>query len=127
MTIYEKFLEDNGFEEVMYHGTSSLLFKKDGSDAWVNPLFGKGSKALPSELLFEKAYNAGIDSAIERITSSPYNTKSPEPKILFNLTMSELEELIKNQPDGDIKERLKIAKTTWDEFLNSKKAEEEGS
>lgn len=127
MTVYEKFLEDNGLEEAMYHGNTVLLFKKDGSDAWTNPVTGKGFKALPNELLFEKAYNAGIDMALERITSSPYNIKSPEPKILFNLTMNELVELIKNQPDDDLKERLKTAKTTWDDFLNSRKAEEKGS
>ena len=45
MTIYEKFLKDNGF------------------------------KALSNEMLFEKAYNAGIDAAINRITMAPYNTK----------------------------------------------------
>lgn len=125
--MYEKFLEDNGLEEVMYHGNTALLFKKDGSDAWTNPVTGKGFKALPNELLFEKAYNAGIDMALERITSSPYNIKSPEPKILFNLTMNELVELIKNQPDSDLQERFKTAKITWDDFLNSRKAEEEGS
>lgn len=125
MTVYEKFLEDNGLEEAMYHGNTALLLKKDGSDAWTNPVTGKGFKALPNELLFEKAYNAGIDMALERITSSPYNIKSSEPKILFNLTMNELVELIKNQPDDDLKERLKTAKTTWDDFLNSRKAEED--
>ena len=30
MTVYEKFLEDNGLKEEMYHGNTSLLFKKDG-------------------------------------------------------------------------------------------------
>lgn len=127
MTVYEKFLEDNGLEEAMYHGNTALLLKKDGSDAWTNPVTGKGFKALPNELLFEKAYNAGIDMALERITSSPYNIKSSEPKILFNLTMNELVELIKNQPDDNLKERLKTAKTTWDDFLNSRKAEEKGN
>lgn len=126
MTVYEKFLEDNGFEEVMYHGNTALIFKKDGSDAWTNPVTGKGFKALPNELLFDKAYNAGIDMALERITSSPYNIKSPEPKILFNLTMNELVELIKNQPSDGLKERLKTAKTAWDDLLNSRKAEEKG-
>lgn len=127
MTVYEKFLEDNDFEEVMYHGNTSLIFKKDGSDAWTNPVTGKGFKALPNELLFEKAYNAGIDMALERITSSPYNIKSSEPKILFNLTMNELVELIKNQPGDGLKERLKTAKTAWDDLLNSRKAEEKGN
>ena len=80
MTVYEKFLEDNGLEEAMYHGNTALLFKKDGSDAWTNPVTGKGFKALPNELLFEKAYNAGIDMALERITSSPYNIKKLRTK-----------------------------------------------
>ena len=127
MTVYEKFLEDNGLEEAMYYGNTALLFKKYGSDAWTNPVTGKGFKALPNELLFDKAYNAGIDMALERITSSPYNIKSSEPKILFNLTMNELAELIKNQPGNALKERLKTAKTAWDDLLNSRKAEEKGS
>ena len=127
MTVYEKFLEDNGLEEAMYHGNTARLFKKDGSDAWTNPVTGKGFKALPNELLFDKAYNAGIDMALERITSSPYNIKSSEPKILFNLTMNELAELIKNQPGDALKERLKTAKTAWDDLLNTRKAEEKGS
>ena len=54
MTIYEKFLEDNGF------------------------------KALSNEMLFDKAYNAGIDAAINRITMAPYNTKDADSKILFH-------------------------------------------
>ena len=95
MTIYEKFLEDNGF------------------------------KALSNEMLFDKAYNAGIDAVINRITMAPYNTKDAESKILFSLTMNELTELIKNQPDGELKERLKTAQTVWEDFSNSRKAEEE--
>ena len=97
MTIYEKFLEDNGF------------------------------KALSNEMLFDKAYNAGIDAAINRITTAPYNTKSTDSKILFSLTMNELTELIKNQPDSELKERLKIAQTVWEDFSNSRKAEEEAT
>ena len=127
MTIYEKFLENNNLEEVIHYGNAALLFKKDGSDAWTDSVTGKGFKALSNELLFEKAYNAGIDMALERITNSPYNIKSSEPKILFNLTMNELVELIKNQPSDGLKERLKTAKTAWDDLLNSRKAEEKGS
>lgn len=97
MTIYEKFLEDNGF------------------------------KAFSNEILFDKAYNAGIDAAINRITTAPYNTKDANLKILFSLTMNELVELIKNQPDGELKERLKIAQTVWEDFSNSRKAEEEAT
>lgn len=126
MTVYEQFLEANGLEESIYHGNTILIAKKDGSDAWTDPVTGKGFKALSNELLFEKAYNAGIDMALERIASSPYNTQSPEPKILFNLTMNELVELIKNQPDGAIKERLKTAQNVWEDFINSRKAEENG-
>ena len=125
MTVYEKFLEDNGLKEEMYHGNASLLFKKDGSNAWIDPVTGNGFKALSNEMLFDKAYNAGIDATINRITMASYNTKSTEQKILFNLTMNELEELIKNQPDGELKERLKTAQTTWEDFSNSRKAEEE--
>ena len=95
MTVYEKFLEDNGF------------------------------KALSNEMLFDKAYNAGIDAAINRITMAPYNTKNTDSKILFSLTMNELTELIKNQPDGELKDRLKTAQTVWEDFSNSRKAEEE--
>ena len=127
MTIYEKFLEDNGLKEEMYHGNTSLLFKKDGSNAWMDPLTGNGFKALSNEMLFEKAYNAGIDAAINRITMAPYNTKSADSKILFSLTMNELSELIKNQPDGELKERLKTAQTVWEDFSNSRKAEEEAT
>ena len=97
MTIYEKFLEDNGF------------------------------KALSNEMLFDKAYNAGIDAAINRITMAPYNTKNADSKILFSLTMNELTELIKNQPDSELKERLKTARTVWEDFSNSRKAEEEAT
>ena len=97
MTIYEKFLEDNGF------------------------------KAFSNEMLFDKAYNAGIDAAINRITMAPYNTKNADSKILFSLTMNELIELIKNQPDSELKERLKIAQTVWEDFSNSRKAEEEAT
>lgn len=125
MTLYEKLLENNGLEEVMYHGNASLLFKKDGSDAWTDPVTGKGFKALSNDLFFEKSYNMGVDSAISQITAAPYNIKSTEPKILFNLTMSELVELLKNQPNGELKERLKTAQTVWEDFLNSRKAEEE--
>lgn len=127
MTIYEKFLEDNGLKEEMYHGNASLLFKKDGSNAWMDPLTGNGFKALSNEMLFDKAYNAGIDAAINRITMAPYNTKSADSKILFSLTMNELSELIKNQPDGELKERLKTAQTVWEDFSNSRKAEEEAT
>ena len=97
MTIYEKFLEDNSF------------------------------KALSNKQFFDKAYNAGIDAAINRITMAPYNTKSADSKILFSLTMNELIELIKNQPDGELKERLKTAQTVWEDFSNSRKAEEEAT
>lgn len=127
MTIYEKFLENNGLKEEMYHGNASLLFKKDGSNAWMDPLTGNGFKALSNEMLFDKAYNAGIDAAINRITMAPYNTKSADSKILFSLTMNELSELIKNQPDGELKERLKTAQTVWEDFSNSRKAEEEAT
>lgn len=127
MTVYEKFLEDNGLKEEMYHGNTSLLFKKDGSNAWMDPLTGNGFKALSNEMLFDKAYNAGIDAAINRITMAPYNTKSADSKILFSLTMNELVELIKNQPDGELKERLKTAQTVWEDFSNSRKAEEEAT
>ena len=127
MTIYEKFLEDNGLKEEMYHGNTSLLFKKDGSNAWTDPVTGNGFKALSNEMLFDKAYNAGIDAAINRITMAPYNTKSADSKILFSLTMNELSELIKNQPDGELKERLKTAQTVWEDFSNSRKAEEEAT
>lgn len=127
MTIYEKFLEDNGLKEEMYHGNASLLFKKDGSNAWMDPLTGNGFKALSNEMLFDKAYNAGIDAAINRITMAPYNTKSADSKILFSLTMNELSELIKNQPDSELKERLKTAQTVWEDFSNSRKAEEEAT
>ena len=97
MTIYEKFLEDNGF------------------------------KALSNQMLFEKAYNAGIDAAINRITMAPYNTKDAGSRILFSLTKNELAELIKNQPDGELKERLKTAQTVWEDFSNFRKAEEEAT
>ena len=127
MTVYEKFLEDNGLKEEMYYGNTSLLFKKDGSNAWMDPVTGNGFKALSNEMLFEKAYNAGIDAAINRITMAPYNTKSADSKILFSLTMNELSELIKNQPDGELKERLKTAQTVWEDFSNSRKAEEEAT
>ena len=127
MTVYEKFLEDNGLKEEMYHGNTSLLFKKDGSNAWMDPVTGNGFKALSNEMLFEKAYNVGIDAAINRITMAPYNTKSADSKILFSLTMEELSELIKNQPDGELKERLKTAQTVWEDFSNSRKAEEEAT
>ena len=127
MTIYEKFLEDNGLKEEMYHGNTSLIFKKDGSNAWMDPLTGNGFKALSNEMLFDKAYNAGIDAAINRITMAPYNTKSADSKILFSLTMNELSELIKNQPDGELKERLKTAQAVWEDFSNSRKAEEEAT
>ena len=127
MTIYEKFLEDNGFKEEMCHGNTSLIFKKDGSNAWVDPLTGNGFKALSNEMLFERAYNAGIDAAINRITMAPYNTKDANSKILFSLTMDELTELIKNQPDGELKDRLKTAQTVWEDFSNSRKAEEEAT
>ena len=127
MTVYEKFLEDNGLKEEMYYGNTSLLFKKDGSNAWMDPLTGNGFKALSNEMLFDKAYNAGIDAAINRITMAPYNTKSADSKILFSLTMNELSELIKNQPDGELKERLKTAQTVWEDFSNSRKAEEEAT
>lgn len=127
MTIYEKFLEDNGLKEEMYHGNTSLLFKKDGSNAWMDPVTGNGFKALSNEMLFDKAYNAGIDAAINRITMAPFNTKSADSKILFSLTMNELSELIKNQPDGELKDRLKTAQTVWEDFSNSRKAEEEAT
>ena len=127
MTVYEKFLEDNGLKEEMYHGNTSLLFKKDGSNAWMDPVTGNGFKALSNEMLFDKAYNAGIDAAINRITMAPYNTKSADSKILFSLTMNELSELIKNQPDSELKERLKTAQTVWEDFSNSRKAEEEAT
>lgn len=127
MTVYEKFLEDNGLKEEMYHGNASLLFKKDGSNAWTDPLTGNGFKALSNEMLFDKAYNAGIDAAINRITMAPYNTKSADSKILFSLTMNELTELVKNQPDSELKERLKTAQTVWEDFSNSRKAEEEAT
>lgn len=127
MTIYEKFLEDNRLKEEMYHGNTSLLFKKDGSNAWMDPVTGNGFKALSNEMLFDKAYNAGIDAAINRITMAPYNTKSADSKILFSLTMNELTELIKNQPDSELKERLKTAQIVWEDFSNSRKAEEEAT
>ena len=127
MTVYEKFLEDNGLKEEIYYGNTSLLFKKDGSNAWMDPLTGNGFKALSNEMLFDKAYNAGIDAAINRITMTPYNTKSADSKILFSLTMNELSELIKNQPDSELKERLKTAQTVWEDFSNSRKAEEEAT
>ena len=127
MTVYEKFLEDNGLKEEMYHGNTSLLFKKDGSNAWTDPVTGNGFKALSNQMLFDKAYNAGIDAAINRITMAPYNTKDAGSKILFSLTMEELTELIKNQPDGKLKERLKTAQTVWEDFSNSRKAEEEAT
>ena len=127
MTIYEKFLEDNGLKEEMYHGNTSLIFKKDGSNAWEDPLTGNGFKALSNEMLFERAYNAGIDAAINRITMAPYNKKDANSKILFSLTMDELTELIKNQPDSELKERLKTAQTVWEDFSNSRKAEEEAT
>lgn len=127
MTIYEKFLENNGLKEEMYHGNASLLFKKDGSNAWMDPLTGNVFKALSNEMLFDKAYNAGIDAAINRITMAPYNTKSADSKILFSLTMNEVVELIKNQPDSELKERLKTAQTVWEDFSNSRKAEEEAT
>ena len=120
MTIYEKFLEDNELKEEMYYGNTSLLFKKDGSADSLN-----GFKALSNEMLFDEAYNAGIDAAINRITMAPYNTKDANSKILFSLTMNELLELIKNQPDGELKERLKTAQFVWEDFSNSRKAEEE--
>ena len=126
MTVYEQFLEANGLEESMYHGNTSLIVKKDGSDAWTDPITGKGFKALSNEVFFEMVFNVGTNTTLERIASSPYNTQSPEPKILFNLTMNELVELIKNQPDGAIKERLKTAQNVWEDFINSQKAEENG-
>ena len=52
MTVYEQFLEANGLEESMYHGNTSLIVKKDGSDAWTDPVTGKGFKALSNELFF---------------------------------------------------------------------------
>lgn len=127
MTVYEKFLEDNGLKEEMYHGNASLIFKKDDSNAWTDPVTGNGFKALSNEMLFEKAYNAGIDAAINRITMAPYNTKDANSKILFSLTMNELAELTKNQPDGELKDRLKTAQTVWEDFSNSRKAEEEAT
>lgn len=126
MTVYEQFLEANGLEESMYHGNTSLIVKKDGSDAWTDPVTGKGFKALSNEVFFEMVFNVGTNTTLERIASSPYNTQSQEPKILFNLTMNELVELIKNQPDGAIKERLKTAQNVWEDFINSQKAEENG-
>ena len=122
MTVYKKFLQDNGLEEAMYHGNVSLIFKKDGSADSLN-----GFKALSNEMLFDEAYNAGIDAAINRITMAPYNTKDASSKILFSLTMDELTELIKNQPDSELKERLKTAQTVWEDFSNSRKAEEEAT
>lgn len=104
----------------MYCGNVSLIFKKDGSADSLN-----GFKALSNEMLFDEAYNAGIDAAINRITMAPYNTKDANSKILFSLTMNELLELIKNQPDGELKERLKTAQFVWEDFSNSRKAEEE--
>ena len=127
MTVYEKFLEDNGLKEEMYHGNTSLLFKKDDSNAWTDPITGNGFKALSNQMLFDKAYNAGVDAAINRITMAPYNTKNADSKILFSLTMDELVELIKNQSDGELKERLKTAQTVWEDFSNSRKAEEEAT
>ena len=127
MTVYEKFLEDNGLKEEMYHGNTSLLFKKDGSNAWTEPVTGNGFKALSNQMLFDKAYNAGIDAAINRIAMAPYNTKDADSRILFSLTMGELAELIKNQPDGELKDRLKTAQTVWEDLSNSRKAEEEAT
>ena len=127
MTVYEKFLEDNGLKEEMYHGNTSLLFKKDDSNAWTDPVTGNGFKALSNQMLFDKAYNAGIDAAINRITMAPYNTKNADSRILFSLTKNELAELIKNQPDGELKERFKTAQTVWEDFSNSRKAEEEAT
>lgn len=127
MTVYEKFLEDNGLKEEMYYGNTSLLFKKDGSNAWMDPVTGNGFKALSNEMLFDKAYNAGIDTAINRITMALYNTKNTGSKILFSLTMNELTEIIKNQPDSELKEHLKTVKTVWEDFSNSRKAEEEAT
>ena len=86
----------------------------------------KGFKALSNEVFFEMVFNVGTNTTLEHIASSPYNTQSTEPKILFNLTMNELVELIKNQPDGAIKERLKTAQNVWEDFVNSQKAEENG-
>ena len=43
------------------------------------------------------------------------------------LPITQLAELIKNQPGDALKERLKTAKTAWDDLLNSRKAEEKGS
>ena len=122
MTVYKKFLQDNGLEEAMYRGNVSLVFKKDGSADSLN-----GFKALSNEMLFDEAYNAGIDAAINRITMAPYNTKDANSKILFSLTMNELLDLIKNQPDGELKDRLKTAQTVWEDFSNSRKAEEEST
>ena len=127
MKVYEKFLEDNGLKEEMYHWNTSQKKKKDGSNAWTDPVTGNGFKALSNQMLFEKAYNAGIDAAINRITMAPYNTKDAGSRILFSLTKNELGELIKNQPDGEHKERLKIAQTVWEDFSNSRKAEEEAT
>ena len=124
MTVYEKFLEDNGLKEEWYYANVALIFKKDGSN-WTDPISGNDFKALSNKMLFDKAYNAGIDAAINRITMAPYNTKDANSKILFSLTMNELLELIKNQPDGELKERLKTAQFVWEDFSNSRKAEEE--
>lgn len=36
-------------------------------------------------------------------------------------------ELIKNHPDSEFKDRLKTAQTVWEDFSNSRKAEEEAT
>ena len=65
---YHKWLEKNGLEVGVHHGNSTLIFKKDGSDAWVNEN-GEGFKALSNQRIWEGGWNAGLNAALEIINS----------------------------------------------------------
>ena len=65
---YQEWLDKNGLEVMINHGNSAMLFKKDGSDAWVDEN-GEGFKALSNQRIWEGGWNAGIHIALEVINS----------------------------------------------------------
>lgn len=61
---YIKWMKENNFTENMTYSPSALIFKNDGTDAWVDER-GKGYRALSNQKIWEDGFEYGYKKAME--------------------------------------------------------------
>ena len=63
---YIKWMKENNFTESMTYSPSELIFKNDGTNAWVDER-GKGYQALSNQKIWEAGSEYGYKKAMEEI------------------------------------------------------------